>query len=193
MLAKSDTDIVFEAEIYENGRGILKDEYVQGIVAKQVNEKLKEYFEPLFEGCYIRSTVRYIETDFEEMSKVTLAEYMKQYDTEGDFSFWGVDIFVLEGKISDKTINAEYEVFSKLIQSKISDGNLPNLAIDLYFVNEEKMDWCKKHFSTNSKCYSSFYEEVEDCSNIGMGYPENIINKTYDEYKKLRLEINADE
>ena len=190
---KNDMDVVFEANVYKDGSGVYEDEYLQGVVAKQLNEKYQQEFQQLFKGCFVRSTVRYAKTDLENVSDITIEDYMNQYDIQGAFSFWGLDVFVLLPETSWDTIDAEYKLLSEKIQDEINAGRLPEIVLNIYFVDDETMKWCKEYFKVNSYCYTEFYNAVESYPNIGIGYPTQKINMSYEEYKNLRMEIGTNE
>ena len=188
---KNDTNVVFEANVYKDGGGVYEDEYLKGIVDKQVEEKFQEDLQIFFGECLVNAyTFCYdSSSNLKDIGQVTLEDYMNQYEID----FCSVYVFVEPSQTSHDLIESEYGFFADVIQEDINQGRLPTILITMYFVDNEKLDWCKEYFAENSKCRAAFYDVMENDFTITVGFPENKINRTYEEYKTLRMEIATNE
>jgi len=54
---KSDKSIVFEGFYPNSGEGNFKDEYVEGLVSKELEEKIKPYIQKISDDCLVKPLV----------------------------------------------------------------------------------------------------------------------------------------
>ena len=188
---KYDNEVDFKADIYKDGSGVYADGYVQGIIAEQINENLQEDFQSLFKDCYTRAEMYnyYNLPIFENVKDITIEEYLSQVNVD----FAGYDVFILSSEVSQETVDAEYEMFSKKIQDKVINGIIPDVVVDLYFVDEQMLKMSREYYATYEIHDSDFEKALDNYPNISFAYPDNKINKTYEEYKTLRMEIETNE
>ena len=180
-------EIDFRAEIYKDGRGVHVDSYIQGIVANQINNNLSEDFQTIFDNCYTRAEIyNYYDTPtYENPEDVTIEDYLSQIDIE----FIGYDVYICETKPTEESIQREYDIFNNDIQEKIKEGIIPNVVIDLYFVDEKMLIMSKEYYKNYEISGSDFEDALEMYPTMYIVYPNNKINLTYEEYKEQRMEI----
>ena len=181
---KNDRDVVFDVELYKDGSGMYRDEYVQGVVDKQIQEKLQKDLQVFFGECFVQANVFYAETEFDNVSLVTMEDYARAVPNGECFVYVIID----ESEISPNTIQSEYEYFSKTLLKEIEEKKIPELTIHLYIVDNELMKWCKDYFKVNTEETWKFTKAVDDFHNFGFGYLDGKFNKTLEEYTKLRME-----
>ena len=181
---EKDRNILFQAQVYKDGRGIYEDMYVQGAVDKQIQEKLQMDLQPFFGKCFVQADLFYNETDFDNVSVVTMEDYVQAVPNGKCFVYVIID----ESEISTSTIQSEYEYFSKTLLKEIEEKKIPELTIHLYMVDNELMKWCKDYFKVNTEETWEFTKAVDDFHNFGFGYLDGKFNKTLEEYTKLRME-----
>ncbi len=106
---KNDEEVVFEAQIYKDGRGVFEDEYVQGIVAKQVSEKLADDLKEISKEYVIKPHVFYEECVFDNLGEVTIESYITQV---GHLHCYYV-ILINEEQINEVDYRREYNILKK--------------------------------------------------------------------------------
>ena len=183
---KDDPEVVFEGYFYKTGDngGVIKDGYAQGVVAKEVNDILKNDIQELFGGCYTHSVIlNYINVpEFKNSKEVTIREYMSKVNLDNIVYY----IFVPLAAESEDKINNEYELFSKTIQSKIENGIIPDLSVHIFFADNEMIKQCEEYYSTQVYIYYDFGRELDDCESINFKYENGIMDMDYAEYENLR-------
>ena len=178
---KSDEEVVFEAEIWKDGRGVYQDEYAEGVVAQCIAKKISPEVEEVYGKCFVSPRVFHSEKEFASVEKLTLEDYMNEVkDADGL-----IRVFVMKGTVSDREMEKEY----KYISEKLSVGIMQNMTCSIYFVDDVTMSLCREYFHNNSYIRSRFDEIIGDCKYFGFGYHDGKINKTYEDYKKLRVEV----
>ncbi len=188
---KDDTEVLFKADVYKDGRGVMADGYAQGIVAKEIKEKLEGDFQGLYDNCYTRVEMfnYYNLPEFDKVKEITLEEYSAQVAID----FVAVDVFIPLSEISNELIEEEWDLFSGKIQDMVISGIIPNISVSLYFVDDVMMEQCKAYYEKHTTYSSDFKNQLDEYSEISFAYTENEINKTYEEYRELRMEVETNE
>lgn len=184
---KSDEEVVFEAEIWKDGRGVYQDEYAEGVVAKQIREKLLSELPELFGECFVYVSVwGKAKTEFSREAEITIDDYLKQ--VEG-VQHCLIHILVGKDRLQVKNIKKEYNYFEK----NMIKGLVPEVGCGIYFVTEDVMKQSREYFQINAQGRTPYYDLIEECPHIGLGYSNWTINKTYEEYEKMRTEVLENE
>ncbi len=183
---KANEEVVFKAVLWKDDGEIEYDEYVQGIVARQISDKLESELQEYFGGCVVRTHVFY-EPDllFDNVLNVSLKDYANETEEcclveiyfEEDYGF----------------IDKEYEYFSVFLQNQIINKEIPEIAVGVYKTDKDSVDWCREYFKTHSEGYSEYTDKRSGWKKMSFGYLENHINETYEEYKKQREEMMSNE
>ena len=99
-----DPEVLFQADIRNNGDGVVADGYTQGVIAKELDEILKDDFQSLFSDCYTRARMPnyYNVPEFESPKDTTLQEYMSKVSF--DLMGMGYDVFILLSEVTDESI-----------------------------------------------------------------------------------------
>ncbi len=199
---KNDMEVVFEAEVYKDGRGLRKDEYLQGVVSKQVSEKIQMKLKEVFGDNYYIKTHFYgdpptidefIENyegeapSLDYLKNITVEEYYKM-DQEPLLAVW---IIINKEKLdySENEAWKEYDVFSKLFETEV----MKNAGFSGYFVDKSTFNECKNYFQKDNKARGRFDAIVENAIEFGFGINEGNINISFEEYNKIRMETEKNE
>jgi len=183
---EDEQDIVFEAKVYKDGRGVYSDEYIQGAVSKQLESRVQPRVEEVFGECFVKITFAIVEKPLDYYNGVSIEEYFELYEDEHLY----VQIFVNAEKIqnSSNNMSREYECLSYLFKEEgIMEG-----GGTCYFVNTEEMNACKDYFITDSKERSGS-EPFQGLQYFWFGYDEGVINRSFEDYIEVREEINTNE
>ncbi len=184
---KNDMEVVFEAEVYKDGRGVYQDEYLQGVLANQVRDRIQLKLQEVFEDCYVKVTFTFVNPKFDYYEGVTIEEYYEMY--EEDVSFY-LQIFVNREKLyySLDEAEEEFDYLSNLLTGEV----MRDAGCRCYFVDEATLNEWKKYFQKFSREMGANDSGKEDIY-FGFGFNDGIINKTFDEYKKIRMETETNE
>ena len=190
-------EVIFTADIRKNGDGIVADGYAQGVVAKEVDDLLKDDFKKYFGDCYTLAFITnyYNVYKFSDAKNVSIDEYMKKVDLD-DVGYF---VYVDKSLILDETIDEECEFFEEVIPDMIEKKQIPDLCIKIYFTTGELKDKCKDYYSTHSDADFDLDNELDKYSNISLIYENGKLDKVYEgswlnerycEYKQFRENIN---
>ena len=176
---KKDMDIVFEVELYKDGSGMYKDEYVQGVVSKKMSERLYDKLKLVFgDDCFVKTHFygfpppieklmeRYEgeKPSLEYFKNLTVEEY---YELNEDpyLSLW---IMVNKEKLDDseEQIKAEYECLSLLFNNE----PMQNAGCGCYFMDKDMLDECKSYFQKEDGGAGGFNNVVKEEVEFGFGY-----------------------
>ena len=199
---KSDMDVVFEAEVYKDGSGIHRDEYLQGVVSKQLSERIQAKLQGVFgNDCYVKAQFygglptidKLMETyEGEEVSddyfkKITVEEYY-QLDETPYLALW---IFVNKKNLdgSEEQIEKEFECLSKLFVNE----PMKEAGVSCYFVDENTLKECQEYLKKDNTTRGDFEYIVEDVIRFGFGFNDGAINKAFEEYNEIRKEVKTNE
>ena len=185
---KSDMEVVFETRGFMDERGVYKDEYLQGVVANQVRDRLQPKIQKIFEDCYVKVTFTFVNPSFDCYEGVTVEDYYEMY--ENDVSFY-LQIFVNKEDLhyDEKKAREEFDCFAKLLDGEI----MKEMGCRCYFVDKSTLSECRTYFQQNSKSSGEYDDIVEDKAYFGFGFLEGKINKTFKDYEKIRKEIESNE
>ena len=199
---KSDMDVVFEAEVYKDGSGVHRDEYLQGVVSKQLSERIQDKLQGVFgNDCYVKAhfygglpTIdKLMETyEGEEVSddyfkKITVEEYY-QLDETPYLALW---IFVNKENLdgSEEQIEREFECLSKLFVNE----PMKEAGVLCYFVDENMLNECQEYLKKDSTTRGDFKYMVEDVIKFGFGFDYGDIRESFEEYNEIRKEVETNE
>ena len=190
---KDNSEIVFRADVYKNGKGVEADSYKQTILAGEINRILKPYFEEVFGDCYTRAELgmsyqgeRKIQED--QPIDIQLQEYLQKYS-----NYIACDVYVKMYDASESDIEAEYEFLTSTlvekIQSDICSGIVPShFTVMLHFGDEEMLKNSEAYFQTSTQVMGEFDSELRKYGEIICQYKDGTIyNIDYEEYEKRRL------
>ncbi|MBR1703375.1 MAG: hypothetical protein IJ716_15725 [Lachnospiraceae bacterium] len=188
---KDNSEIVFRADVYKNGKGVEADNYKQTILAGEINRILKPYFEDVFGRCYTRCKLGRsysVELRIQEDQPIELQlkEYLHKYS-----DFIVCSVFVEMHDASPNDIDEEYVFLTSTllekIQSDICPDVVPDLKVNLWFVDEETLKKSEVYFQTNTSIMGEFDSELMKYGNIIGIYKDGKIDIDYEEYKKRRM------
>ena len=196
---KDNPDVIFTADIRKNGDGIISDGYAQGVVAKEVDDVLKDDFKKLFGDCYTRPYISnyYNVPEFIDAKGITIQEYISKVNPDVIGMSYGV--YIDASQLSNDAIDRETEYLCNEIPKKIQNRNIPNLSIHIRFVTNELIEQCRTYFSDHVDIDSDLSEELRKHVKISLKYNqygeieeiyEGNINRTYGEYRELRNNID---
>lgn len=193
---KDNSEVVFRADIRKNGEGIVSDGYAQGVVAKEVDDVLKDDFKELFgECCTEPAMINYYNVPtFENASEVKVDEYLAEVNLN-DMMY---SVYINATAISNESIDEEYRFIATEIPDKINKKKIPDLRLRLFFITDDLMRKCKNFLSTNVELDSDLYFEVDKYPEITIEYKngsisevyEGFIDEKYGEYQELRKNID---
>ena len=194
---KDNPEVIFTADIEKNGDGVVDDGYVQGLVAKQVDDILKPEFENFF-GYYYTMPYNlsyYNEPTFKNIKDITVEEYIDK----AKMTSMPYYIYVDMTKITGESIDEESELFEKDIPQMITNKEIPDMSIHIYFTTGELVDQCKEYFSEHVEIDYDLNKEIEKYNYINIKYEDGIVKEVYEgsfldpkygDYRELRENIN---
>lgn len=100
-----------------------------------------------------------------------------------------IEIFVDNKKIQNLKVKEEYEYFA----NEMPKGLFPSMGCRIYFVDQKTMTRCREYFETHAQGRGSYYDMLDTFHYVGFGYQDWTINKTYEEYEKMRMEVLENE
>jgi len=186
---KDNQDVVFQADIYKNGAGVYADSYTQAVVAQQIDNTIKVGFQNTFKNCYTKPVIThyYNRPAYVNVGEVTVKAYLE----ETDIGFMIYYVVVDNSEVTEDDIQAEYKFLSdELIQevnSNIKEGEIQNLVVVLYFVDDEMKEKWKEFYATNATTKGLISQELSKYNKINCSYKDGDMDKTYDEYREARL------
>ena len=188
---KDNSEIVFRADVYKNGKGVEADNYKRTILAGEINRILKPYFEDVFGRCYTRCKLGRsysVELRIQEDQPIELQlkEYLHQYS-----DFIVCSVFVEMHDVSPNDIDEEYvfltSTLPEIIQSDICSEIVPDLKVNMWFVDEEMLKKSEEYFQTSTSIMGEFDSELRKYGDIIGIYKDGKIDIDYEEYKKCRM------
>ena len=168
---KNNSEIVFRADVYKNGKGVEADSYQQTVLAEEIKHILEPFFQDTFGNCYIRAKLgrnyygdREIQGD--QSINLQLQEYIKNYT-----NYILCDAYIEMYDVSESDIEAEYVFLASTllekIQSDVCPNVVPDLKVNLWFVDEEMLNKSKEYYAYNTSMRGEFHGEM-------LGYQEII-------------------
>ena len=188
---KDNPEIVFRADVYKNGKGVEADSYKKTILAREINRILKPYFQDVFGRCYTRvllgmSYQGELKIDENQPIGVQLQEYLYKYS-----NYIVCDIYIEMQDISKCDLETEYEFLRSTllekIQSDICPDIIPDLKVNLQFVDEEMLKKSQNYFRNSTIVMGDFDWELREYQEIICIYKDGNIDMKYEDYKELRL------
>ncbi len=179
---EDEQDIVFEAKVYKDGRGVYTDEYIQGAVSKQLKEKLQPKFEEVYGECFVKVTFTFVGKSSDYYKDVTIEEFYQTYEDAGYY----LQVFINKEnlKYNEDIVMKEYSGICGLY-----DETMENCGCNLYFVEKDMFNKCQEE----SKVRAKYDDTIDGSIEFGFGYDDGVINKTLEEYDEVRREINTNE
>ena len=181
----SDPSVVFEAQIWKDGEGVIKDHYIEGIVDSQIEQYLYEKFDQFCPECYIVSHAFSMRRESVNIDEVTMTSYAQMAMEPSS----NVRIYIPVASWRDETTKEEYDYFATEIPQAMSNQIIPHLTFGIYGVNSETMDDIVDYWNKHTKAYWDYEELVAGYKELGFGYPDDEINISFSEYNTLKKEI----
>ncbi|MDE7251326.1 MAG: hypothetical protein K2O32_00065 [Acetatifactor sp.] len=187
----SNEEIVFQAAVWKDGSGVVYDEYVEGIVAreleKEMEEELQKYYDSFFVKVYLSGGYDARHAEVNSVQDITMEEYVKRFNPLRCRIDIGID-----AEEGNDHFEEEY-AFYESVQEKISNQKCPPLYVGYYNMDEELQEWCNDFFTYNAGAYYTYTHKRAECN--GMEYECTVegISITYDEFKTMREELGKDE
>lgn len=198
---KSNLDVVFEAQVYKDGSGLFEDEYLQGLVSRQISDRFEAKLQEVFgEDCYVHTHFYFDPPTIDEImegwkGEVPSLDYFKNATVEDYYvmveePMLAVKIIINKEKLNyskEKAID-EFDCFSELYENEpMKEG-----GFSCYFADEQTFNECKKYFQKVNKARGEFDNIVDGIIRFGFGFDEGKINKSVEEYIEVRggLETN---
>lgn len=199
---KNDMDVVFEIALFKDGTGMYQDEYMQGIVSKQLSERVQAKLQKIFgNDCYVKANFYGGLPTIEDLielheGKVSVQECLKNITVEEYYKIdeiprLGLWIIVNKETLSnnEEQIRAEYECLSTLFDNE----PMQNAGCSCHFLNKDMLDECKSYFQKNDRGAGGFNSIVEEEAEFGFGYNDGTINKSFEDYNEIRKKAGINE
>ncbi|MDE7251316.1 MAG: hypothetical protein K2O32_00015 [Acetatifactor sp.] len=187
----SNEEIVFQAAVWKDGSGVVYDEYIQNIVAREIEkgieEELQKYYDSVFVKVYITGGVDVLYGEVKSAQDVTMEEYIKRVNPSRCWIDVGID--AEDGK---DHLEEEY-AFYESIQEKINNQKCPPLHVVCYNMDAELQEWCNDFFTYNAGAYFTYTHKLAECNEMEYDCTAEGVNITYDEFKNMREELGKDE
>lgn len=195
---EANPEVVFEAEVYKDGSGWYTDNYIQALVARQIEERMEAKVNEVFGECHVEAAFYGGMPNIDELRELTseenpTLEYFKNLTVEeyyelDDKSRLAIYVFIDKEKINynREQVKKEFDFFVHIYDGE----SIKNDDTVFCFVNKEKIEECKQYFLENGIVRSGFleYETV-----FGFSFDTGSINRTFEEYDEVRREINTNE
>ena len=185
--------LVFRAEIYRDGRGVYQDEYLQGIVAremeKEIEAELKKYYDSIFVQVYPSGVGKRKELEqvVDGIKDITMEEYVRSFEP----SMCRVDIGI-DAKEGNDHLEEEY-AFYESMQEKIGSQKMVPMYVIYYQMDAELQEWCDNYFTRYSEAPGIYTGKRSKCNKMEFDCAVEGISVTYDEFKTMREELGKDE
>ena len=199
---KSDMDVVFEAQVYKDGSGIFDDEYLQGMVAKQLSERIQAKLQGVYgNDCYVKAHFYADPPTIDELMETYEGEapsydYFKRLTVEEYYQliedpYLGFKIIINRENLnySEEGSREEFKCLSELFDNE----PMKEAGFSGYFVDEDTLNECKEYFQKNNKARGDFKYMVEDAVEFGFGISNEDINIAFEEYNEIRKEVGTNE
>ena len=198
---EANPEIVFEAEVYKDGRGWYSDNYIQALVARKIEERMEAKVNEVFGECHVEAAFYGGRPTIDDLRERTseenpTVEYFKNLTVEEYYELDGnsrlaVYIFIDKNKLdySKERVEKEFDFLTN-----IYDGEPMEMQGAIFqFVNQEKIDECKQYFAENGMVGSELSYILEDELVFGFSFDTGSMNRTFEEYDEVRREIGTNE
>ena len=189
----SNEEVAFRAAVWKDGSGVVYDEYLESIVARElkneIEEELQKYFDSVFVKVYLSYRVG-SDTFYEEvnsMQDVTMEAYVKIVNP----SWCRIDIGI-DAEEGNEHLEEEY-AFYESMQKKISDKKIPPMDVYYYNMDTELQEWCRNYFTQHGQAHGTYDSKCHECNEMTYRCTTEGISITYDEFKTMREELGKDE
>ncbi|MDE7251324.1 MAG: hypothetical protein K2O32_00055 [Acetatifactor sp.] len=186
----SNKEVAFRAAVWKDGSGVVYDEYLESIVARElkneIEEELQKYFDSVFVKVYLSYRVG-SDTFYEEvnsMQDVTMEAYVRIVNP----SWCRIDIGI-DAEEGNEHLEEEY-AFYESMQKKISDKKIPPMDVYYYDMDAELQEWCSSYFTQNGQAYGTYDSKCHECNEMTYRCTAEGVSITYDEFKTMREELS---
>ena len=201
---ESNMDVVFQAEVYKDGRGLYSEEYLQGLITLQIRERFETKLAEVFgEDCFVIASFYGAILSTEELAEAlgeetVTTDYLKNLTVEEYYELakepprLGIRIIINKEELgfSEEQTLEEWDCLQKIIVGE----PILDVGLRCHFLNENKLNESKTYFQGHCNTTSATFDEIIDGSSyFGFGFNAGIINKAYEEYNKVRMEIETNE
>ncbi|MCM1090896.1 MAG: hypothetical protein NC092_07330 [Butyrivibrio sp.] len=180
-------DVVFLAAIWKDGSGVVYDDYIPGIVAreleKELEDELKKYYDSVFVKVYHSGGSVVHSAEVDSMQGMTMEEYVKRF---GASRCW-IDIGI-DAKEDNEHLAEEYAFFESM-QEKISCEKMFSMHVVYYNMSKELQEWCNSYYTQYAGAHGTYDNKIAKCNKIQYECTAEGINITYDEFKTMMEEL----
>ncbi|MBQ7587579.1 MAG: hypothetical protein IJT37_06080 [Lachnospiraceae bacterium] len=183
-----DKDIIFEAKFSRSGY-IIYDYYLEGVIAKQIEERLYNTLNSIWEDVYIAVDIGRDKGTkaLEDNPKcITLEDYMKLREENGVALVY---LFVPENDFTISDENNEYQIFANSIGTLIENNIIPRIGIYMGVVNENQMIRIKEYWSSHTHDKSNMDKIVNSHMFFNFEKESLKLSISKEEYLIMREEV----
>ena len=163
----SDPTLLFEVRTNDKVTFIGHDYYLQTVVQRQVEKELQLLVEEVFPGSFVSSDLSASDYEGQTADKVSLESMMQysnssRYDDNPTWTYVVLNIFIDTTQLSDENIEEEYAFIAEEIGGRVSNGELPDTIVKVYFGDAVFVNECKEILA-NEQWYgnSTIYEMID--------------------------------
>lgn len=182
----SNEEVVFQAAIWKDGSGVVYDEYIPSIVAKELENEIEGELQKYYDSVFVKVHASGMWGPFLEVDSVrdmSLKEYVKMSNPSRLWIDMGID-----AEEGNKHLEEEY-AFYESIQEMISNQEIPPLHVECYDMDAELQEWCDEFFTQNSDADGTYDSKVYWCDKMKFDCTAEGVSITYDEFKTMREEL----
>lgn len=182
----SNEEIVFQAAIWKDGSGVVYDEYIPSIVAKELENEIEGELQKYYDSVFVKVHASGMWGPFLEVDSVrdmSLKEYVKMSNPSRLWIDMGID-----AEEGNKHLEEEY-AFYESMQEMISNQEIPSLHVECYDMDAELQEWCDEFFTQNSDAHGTYDSKVYWCDKMEFDCTAEGVSITYDEFKTMREEL----
>ena len=176
----NDENIVFLSKFYSDGE-LIGDRYVNGIVSKQIQERLMPILQDISKKIYIQPVLLYKDLQYENMSTVTIENYSEYMGNKRG----SLKLFLIKDELMGLDPEEEYNLYKKIVTDEVPCID----AISIYMIEEDELDDVIQFYQNNESIEDEIDAIVSQDKMIHFYYGDDGINTTYEEYYKQRQEI----
>ncbi|MDE7251317.1 MAG: hypothetical protein K2O32_00020 [Acetatifactor sp.] len=186
----SNEEVVFKAAIWKDGSGMVYDDYVPGILAREIEKEiegeLQKYYDSVFVKVYQSGGWTVHSAEVDSMKDMSLEEYVKRLDSSRCWIDIGID--AEEGK----DYLEEYAFYVSM-QEKISDKKMFPMHVVYYNMDAELQEWCNDYFTQYAGAHGTYDSKIVECNEMEFECTAEGISITCDEFKTMKEELRKDE
>ncbi len=178
-----DESICFEAVLSEDGE-YMRDEYVQGIISKQLQDELTPTIQEISVDCWVEPIVFYNEVSVNNIEDITIEKYIAQVEEQLIL----IKIFINKDGMNNLSYEEEYH----LLRNQFIENFDIEPGVMIYFVNSDIVNKSKTFFEENSSSSGQIDNYLQNEKYVGFGYKNGTIDITLDEYISAREKVNIE-